>query len=139
MRTAFYTGDLSSAFALLMKNVTLPSTSNSSAASPSIASSSSVINALPLYFANCFRAPDRICSTCSPFPLVTLYQSKYLKCAIKVMANAADMLLTCVMNAGLITKLRELCPLPCGLFCCSVAPEIVFTALVTFRVTPGTH
>lgn len=106
---------LSSCSTLLMKNVTLPSTSNSSAASPSIASSS-VINALPLYFANCFRAPDRICSTCSPFPLVTLYQSKYLKCAIKVMANAADMLLTCVMNAGLITKLRELCPLPCGLF-----------------------
>jgi len=102
-----------------------------------IASPSSMISALRLNFANCLRAPDRISSTCSPFPLVTLYQSKYLKCATKVMINAADMLLTCVMNAGLITKLRELCPLPCGLFCCSAAPEIGFTALVTFRVTPG--
>jgi len=32
------------------------------------------------------------------------------------MANTADMLLTCVLNAGLIIKLRELCPLPYGLF-----------------------
>ncbi|PHH04124.1 hypothetical protein CRX53_09140 [Leclercia adecarboxylata] len=45
-----------------------------------------------------------------------LFQSNFLKYAVKVMANAADMFLTCVMNAGLITKLRELCPLPCGLF-----------------------
>ncbi|MEC3903405.1 hypothetical protein VOF77_13920 [Leclercia adecarboxylata] len=43
---------MSSASALLMKNVTRPSTSTSSAASPSIASPSSVINALPLSLAN---------------------------------------------------------------------------------------
>lgn len=32
------------------------------------------------------------------------------------MADAADMLTTCVMSAGLITKLRDLCPFPYGLF-----------------------
>lgn len=32
------------------------------------------------------------------------------------MAYAADMLTTCVLNAGLITKLRDLCPFPYGLF-----------------------
>jgi len=59
MRTVFYTGT-SSASVLLMKYVTLPITSTSSAANPSIASPSSVINALPLSFANCVRPPDRI-------------------------------------------------------------------------------
>lgn len=43
---------LSSSIALLMKNVTRPSTSTSSAAAPSIASPSSVINALPITRAN---------------------------------------------------------------------------------------
>lgn len=32
------------------------------------------------------------------------------------MAYAADTLITCALNAGLITTLRELRPLPCGLF-----------------------
>jgi len=81
-----------------------------------IASPSSAISALPLNFTNCVRAPDRISSTCSLFTLVRLFKSNYLKYAVKVMANAADMFLTCIMNAGLITTLMELRPLPCGLF-----------------------
>lgn len=42
-----------------MKDVTRPITSTSSAASPSIASPSPVINALPLCLANCVRQPDK--------------------------------------------------------------------------------
>jgi len=54
----FYTG-LSSASVLLMKYVTLPLTSTSSAADPSIASPSSQISALPMSFANSVRPPDK--------------------------------------------------------------------------------
>jgi len=48
---------MSSTSVLLMKKVTRPSTSTSSAAVPSIASPSSVINAFLLSFANCVRPP----------------------------------------------------------------------------------
>mgnify|MGYP001014266295 CR=1 FL=1 len=37
-------------------------------------------------------------------------------CLPKVIVDAADRFYTCALSAGLITKLRELCPLPCGLF-----------------------
>jgi len=50
---------MSSTSVLLMKKVTRPSTSTSSAAVPSIASPSSVINAFLLSFANCVRPPDK--------------------------------------------------------------------------------
>ncbi|EOK2354281.1 hypothetical protein ACJY9E_003637 [Escherichia coli] len=49
--------------ALLMKYVTRHITSTSSAASTSIASPSSVINALPITLANCVLPPDKISRT----------------------------------------------------------------------------
>jgi len=54
---------MTSCSALLMKYVTLPITSTSSAASPSIASPSSVINALPLSLVNCVRQPGKSMQT----------------------------------------------------------------------------